>query len=41
MRKYMMIVERYVNEWTSALELILTDSAEKFENTFNAFRMEA
>lgn len=37
MRKYMMIVERYVNEWTSALELILTDSVEKFESTFNAF----
>lgn len=41
MRKYMMIVECYVNEWSSALELILTDSVEKFESTFNAFRMEA
>ena len=40
MRKYMMIVECYVNEWTSTLELILTESTEKFENTFNAFRME-
>ena len=34
MRKYMIIVEHYVNELTSALELILTDSTEKFKNTF-------
>ena len=27
LRKYLIVLERFVNEWTSTLELILTDNA--------------
>ena len=36
-RKYMAIVERFVNTWTSKLELILTDSEETYYNLYNSY----
>lgn len=32
-RKYLIIVEKYLNEWSSCLELIMTDN----ENTYNKY----
>lgn len=32
LRKYIIIVEKFLNEWSSTLEMILTDSEELFES---------
>lgn len=34
-RKYLIIIGEYLNEWSSALKLILTDDEEVFENYCN------
>lgn len=40
LRKYMIILERYVNEWTSTLELILTDSEETYYSLYDKYMKE-
>ena len=37
LRKYLIVLERFVNEWTSTLELILTDNAETYYNLYNSY----
>ena len=37
LRKYLIVLERFVNEWTSELELILTDNAETYYNSYNSY----
>lgn len=37
LRKYLIVLECFVNEWTSALELILTDNAETYYNLYNSY----
>lgn len=34
-RKYIIIIEKYINEWSSSLEMILTDSKEIYERFWN------
>lgn len=36
-RKYLIVLERFINEWTSELELILTDNAETYYNLYNSY----
>ena len=38
LRKYLIIVEKYINEWSSGLEMLLTDSQEKYYETLNLFQ---
>lgn len=33
-RKYIIIVEKYLNEWSSSLEMILTDKKETYEQYY-------
>lgn len=33
-RKYLIIVEKYMNEWSSSLEMILTDNIETYEQYY-------
>lgn len=37
LRKYLIVLECFVNEWTSTLELILTDNAETYYNLHNSY----
>ena len=37
LRKYLIVLERFVNEWTSELELILTDNTEIYYNLYNSY----
>ncbi len=37
LRKYLIVLERFVNEWTSALELISTDNVETYYNLHNNY----
>ena len=37
LRKYLIVLEHFVNEWTSTLELILTDNAETYSNLYNSY----
>ena len=37
LRKYLIVLERFVNTWTSTLELILTDNAETYYNLYNSY----
>lgn len=37
LRKYLIVLERFVNEWSSDLELILTDNAETYYNLYNSY----
>ena len=37
LRKYLIVLERFVNEWASTLELILTDNAETYYNLYNSY----
>lgn len=37
LRKYLIVLERFVNTWTSALELILTDNEETYYNLYNNY----
>lgn len=37
LRKYLIVLECFVNEWTSTLELILTDNAETYYNLHNNY----
>lgn len=37
LRKYLIVLERFVNTWTSALELILTDNVEIYYNLYNSY----
>lgn len=37
LRKYLIVLERFVNEWSSELELILTDDAETYYNLYNSY----
>ena len=37
LRKYLIVLERFVNEWTSELELILTDNTETYYNLYNSY----
>ena len=37
LRKYLIVLERFVNEWTSTLELILTDNTETYYNLYNSY----
>ena len=37
LRKYLIVLEHFVNEWTSDLELILTDNAETYYNLYNSY----
>lgn len=37
LRKYLIVFECFVNEWTSELELILTDNAETYYNLYNSY----
>lgn len=39
-RKYVMILERYVNEWTSIHELILTDNEKYYQDTLVELKIE-
>lgn len=36
-RKYWMITEEYLNEWSSQYRLIMTDDAEKYHETINDY----
>ena len=36
-RKYIMIIDEYVNEWTSRLKLIMTDDYNKFSEVRNSY----
>ena len=36
-RKYLMIIDEYVNEWTSRLKLIMTDDYNKFSEVRNSY----
>lgn len=38
LRKYLIITEKYINEWSNGLEMLLTDNQEKYYDTFNLFR---
>ena len=35
MRKFIIIVEKFLNEWSSSLEMILTDDAELYSEYYN------
>lgn len=37
LRKYLIVLERFVNTWTSTLELILTDNVETYYNLYNSY----
>ena len=37
LRKYLIVLEHFVNEWSSELELILTDNAETYYNLYNSY----
>lgn len=37
LRKYLIVLERFVNTWTSELELILTDNVETYYNLYNSY----
>lgn len=39
-RKYVMILERYVNEWSSIHELILTDNEKYYQDTLAELKIE-
>lgn len=35
MRKFIIVVEKYINEWTSALQMILTDDEDLFNQYYS------
>ena len=37
LRKYLTITEKYINEWSSGLEMLLTDSQETYYDMLNMF----
>ena len=37
LRKYIIILEKYLNEWCSTLEMILTDNERLFESFYDKF----
>lgn len=35
--KYILMIERFINTWTSTVDLILTDDREKFDYYYNLY----